>query len=195
MKRAGCWLFNFAAAGAAVCWLALLALAIVTYRYEFLVAETRSSTGRSMTQLKLSMARGSLYFDGPFYLPPDLKPSEVQHASWHVQWSPVEDAIALDAQLDPAHLHFLGVGRAIGGGTIIPLWMPHLLLSAPPLWCVARWLQSRQKRRLIGQQRCPRCGYDLRATPDRCPECGAVPEVKGQASEVSPVPESPESDL
>jgi hypothetical protein len=52
----------------------------------------------------------------------------------------------------------------------MPHWMLGLLLAIPP----ALWLRRRGTHRPIPGL-CPACGYDLRATPDRCPECGECP--------------------
>lgn len=52
-----------------------------------------------------------------------------------------------------------------------PLWFVLGVTLLLPSAHGARWLR---RRRRIRKSLCPACGYDLRATPGRCPECGSV---------------------
>ena len=57
----------------------------------------------------------------------------------------------------------------------VSYWYPVLLtLIMPGIFC-CRWRAAANRRRRMRAGYCLSCGYDLRSTPDRCPECGTVP--------------------
>ena len=51
----------------------------------------------------------------------------------------------------------------------VPWWFVVMVSGVPP----AAHLINKGRRTAAGT--CSKCGYDLRATPGRCPECGAAP--------------------
>jgi hypothetical protein len=75
--------------------------------------------------------------------------------------------------------YVMDVGALTGGrytGSMHSIAIPHWVivggaLIAPIGWAVGSLRRHRWRRHGL----CPRCGYDLRATPERCPECGRAP--------------------
>jgi len=60
----------------------------------------------------------------------------------------------------------------------VDYWLPiTLTLIMPSIW-LGLWFRRRRKWRQVRRGTCPTCGYDLRATPERCPECGTIPEFE-----------------
>lgn len=58
----------------------------------------------------------------------------------------------------------------------IPYWVLVILTSLlPAAWILEKW---RLRKRQVAGRQCAACGYDLRASTDRCPECGTPIHIK-----------------
>ena len=53
-------------------------------------------------------------------------------------------------------------------------WIILVTAIVPVVWILRWWKRFNRQRKLHS---CAVCGYDLRATPDQCPECGHIPAV------------------
>jgi hypothetical protein len=92
--------------------------------------------------------------------------------------SPIDSLRTLVGPIAGFQFNVLGVAKfqARPGTTILdlfyfPCWLALALTAVLP---VRRHLLARRRDR-VGH--CVNCGYDLRATPDRCPECGTMPQA------------------
>jgi hypothetical protein len=80
--------------------------------------------------------------------------------------------------------------RSIGYTTniksyFVPLWFCCIVFSILPLIQYPRILRRLYRRR---RGLCPDCGYDLRASPTKCPECGTTIQIHRNQKAPLPAP-------
>jgi hypothetical protein len=113
---------------------------------------------------------GKLFPDGAFRAPPGKR--------WSTAWQAADElplgvVIGRAPTGDPRAAPYFRI--------LIPLWLLVAVTALlPALWL---WLavQSWRKR---GPGLCSKCGYDVRANEDRCPECGTAIERMAPSARV-----------
>ena len=171
MKHLKRRLFNLAAAVSLVVCVAIVALWIRSYRIADDISWTSSHYSSSVGSMNGRMVLFAV----------SGGPDAILSSGWH---SHSVQKLGLEG-LDPAELFEnrafgfsfhasredlpTGVRRELR--IVAPHWSLAALALILPMVYAIRWLRSRRRH---PRGFCATCGYDLRATPDRCPECGTA---------------------
>ena len=168
MKRFRRWLFDGAAAISLLLCLATVAV-WGRVRWTQFMATTSCFWMDGLTQRAIGVTAddGRIYFISLRLVPPENSEGGrfglfmVPPATWRL-WN----YTSFDSNPRYSwHIHRRTIGVRLGLLTAIFTCLP------------ATWIGIRFRKSLIIKPgHCANCGYDLRVTPDRCPECGHLPE-------------------
>jgi hypothetical protein len=180
MKRAARVFFHLAAGVSGVLFIVAVGFWIASYSASYVLFVGGLPSSRTVSVSRGEAEVTSTTFFGQFAEP--VSPS----SKWIWGKGPPKDLSGYGPLVLPrgrpqiAGFMLHKVGREEGLiGFFLLLPMPFVVALFAPLPLIDVILIRRRRRhgRRLAAGLCVRCGYDLRASPDRCPECGAIPAV------------------
>jgi hypothetical protein len=185
MRRFRRWIFNLVAALSLILCVGLTALSISGY-YIFGwqgVWEIPHSDGFGLSRFEVDFSGGGIeIIEQIWTVDPKVRTPNFTRFYLSTPNSPLERSWRRTFATDYPHFGpparwdlnwntvVIGWSIAKNHGLIVPAWFPIILLLIPP----GLFLFFRLRKHSTPGV-CAQCGYDLRATPDRCPECGTIP--------------------
>ncbi|MGA2583573.1 MAG: hypothetical protein ABSG31_09880 [Tepidisphaeraceae bacterium] len=190
MKRLGRWIFTAAAVVSLV--VCLLTVTVWTishfafHQWEWRVREPIVGNTNDVYRVWAILSfKGAVVFDSAaeeFVVPQlGLAPvREFEHVSTNPWVAPDVSAVHTGHAVGLGRLWYVDESSTYQPGVpqyelSIPDWTVALLTAViPVIWATIYWPAMKHRKRLRWGK-CVQCGYDLRATPERCPECGMIP--------------------
>jgi hypothetical protein len=194
MKRLRHWLFNFAAGvSLLICVLSIAAWTRSYFACDALAYSAHEDTPvvSTMRRWDFSQANGVIRLDwlevqDLILLRPKNLPRWPRRDGWKYDTASIRPQLLQEGDSLAAKLGFawgsspfgLPPSSRVGGSSKASnrvFSFPHWAMTLAAAFLPACWLTGHRRRHANRPGLCTNCGYDLRATANRCPECGTVP--------------------